>query len=209
MCRDRFSRSLISFRSVVPILVIEFDASLQGIGILYYVPGALRETLIGSCAVDISNFGFGSEAKYQNSAEFLGPVLGIEGLRELGVTAKSIHLRGDSITALSWASTEKFKGILVSNAAAVFILQGIISGVSVGGITHLSAEDNWRTDFLSRGGTIEDLLLKDPKLDKPKKINIHKQIEILALCNPRREIVDEKDFRNFWIEIIEVLQSQI
>ena len=81
--------------------------------------------------------------------------------------------------------------------------------MSVGGITHLSAEDNWRTDFLSRGGTIEVLLLKDPKLDKPKKINIHKQKEILALCNPRREIVDEKDFRNFWIEIKEVLQSQI
>ena len=118
VCRDRFSRSLISFRSVVPTLIIEFDASLQGIGILYYVPGALRETLIGSCAVDISSLGFGSEAKYQNSAEFLGLVLGIQGLRKLGVTAKSIHLRGDSTTALSWASTEKFKGILVSNAAS-------------------------------------------------------------------------------------------
>ena len=209
VCRDRFSRSLMSFRSVVPTLIIEFDASLNGVGILYYIPGAIRDTLIGSCAIDISSLGFGSEAKYQNAAEFLGPVLGIEGLKELGVTAKSIHLRGDSMTALTWAATEKFKGNLVSNAASVFILQGIITGVSVGRVTHLSAENNWRTDFLSRGGSIEDLLLKDPALEKPKKLIINKQKEILALCNPRREIVDEKDFRNFWIEIKQVLQSQL
>jgi hypothetical protein len=155
ICPEHFSRSLISFRSVVPTLIIEFDTSLQGIGILYYLPGAEHDTLIGSCAIDITSLGFGSEARYQNTAEFLGPILGIEGLTELGLTAKSIHLRGDSITALTWASTEKFKGDLVSNAASVFILQGILSSVSVGKVTHLSAEENWRTDFLSRGRTIE------------------------------------------------------
>jgi hypothetical protein len=208
ICPERFSRSLISFRSVIPTIIIEFDASLQGIGILYYLPGAEHDTLIGSCAVDITSLGFGSEARYQNTAEFLGPILGIEGLKELGLTAKSIHLRGDSITALTWASTEKFKGELVSNAASVFILQGILSGVSVGKVTHLSAEENWRTDLLSRGGTIEQLLLKDPELMKPKQLDIIKQKDILALCNPRREMNDEKEFRSFWIEIKEVLQSQ-
>jgi hypothetical protein len=71
----------------------------------------------------------------------------------------------------------------------------------------LPAEDNWRTDFLSRGGTFEELLIKDPTLDKPKIVNIHKQKEILALCNPKREIVVEKEFHNFWVEIKETLQS--
>ena len=113
------------------------------------------------------------------------------------------------MTALIWAATEKFNGNLVSNAASVFILQGIITGVSVGGVTHLSAENNWRTDFLSRGGSIEDLLLQDPSLEKPKNLINDKQKEIIAPCNPRREMVDEKDFRNFWIEIKQVLQSQI
>jgi hypothetical protein len=207
ICPDRFSRSLTSFRSVTPTLVIEFDASLNGIGILYYIPGEERDTLIGSSVIDISSLGFGSEAKYQNSAEFLATILGIEGLKELSIITTSIHLRGDSITALTWASTEKFKGDLVSNAASVFILQGILTGVSVGGVTHLPAEDNWRTDFLSRGGTIEELLIKDPTLDKPKIVHIHKQKEILALCNPKRETVDEKEFRNFWVEIKETLQS--
>jgi hypothetical protein len=206
VCPDRFSRTLISFRHIVPTLIIEFDASLQGIGILYYIPGDTQDTLIGSCAVDISSLGFGSEAKYQNSAEFLGPILGIEGLQELGVTPKSVHLRGDSITALTWASTEKFKGNLVSNAASVFILQGILTGLSVGGVTHLSAEDNWRTDFLSRGGTMSELLIKDPTLMKPKELAIKKQKKILALCDPNREIVDETGFKEFWLEIKQVLQ---
>ena len=208
ICPERFSRTLISFRPIVPTLIIEFDASLTGIGILYYLPGAEHDTLIGSCSIDISVLGFGSEAKYQNSAEFLGPILGIEGLKELGVEAKSIHLRGDSITALTWASSEKFRGDLVSNAASVFILQGILTGVTVGGVTHLSAENNWRTDFLSRGGSMEQLLIKDPTLQKPKELNLIKQKEILALCNPKREIIDEKEFRKFWIDIKEVLQSQ-
>lgn len=177
--------------------------------ILYYLPGAEHDTLIGSCAIDITSLGFGSEARYQNTAEFLGPILGIEGLTELGLTAKSIHLRGDSITALTWASTEKFKGDLVSNAASVFILQGILSGVSVRKVTHLSAEENWRTDFLSRGGTIEQLLIKDPALAKPKQLDVIKQIDIFALCKPRRKMNDEKEFRSFWIEIREVLQSQV
>jgi hypothetical protein len=136
----------------------------------------------------------------------LGPILGIEGLQELGVTPKSVHLRGDSITALTWASTEKFKGNLVSNAASVFILQGILTGVSVGGVTHLSAEDNWRTDFLSRGGTMSELLIKDPTLMKPKELAIKKQKKILALCDPNREIVDETGFKEFWLEIKQVLQ---
>ena len=135
-------RSLMSFEVVVPTLIIEFYASLQGVGILYYSPGAMRDTLIGSCAINISSLDFGSYAKYQNTAEFIGPILGIEGLKELDVNAKSIHSRGDSTTALTWASTEKFKDNLVSNAASVFILQGILSGVSVSKLTHLSAEDN-------------------------------------------------------------------
>ena len=209
VCPERFPRTLISFRSVIPTIIIEFDASLQGVGILYYTPGAEHDILIGSCAIDISSLGFGSEARFQNTAEFLGPILGIEGLGELGVSAKSIHLRGDSITALTWASTEKFRGNLVSNAASVFILQGILTGVSVGKVTHLSAEDNWRTDCLSRGGTIDQLLIKDPTLRIPRELNIVKQKEILALCDPRKEIVDEKEFRNFWIKIREVLQPQV
>ena len=69
--------------------------------------------------------------------------------------------------------------------------------------------DNWRTDCLSRGGTIDHLLIKDPTLRIPRELNIVKQKEILALCDPSKEIVDEKEFRNFWIEIREVLQPQV
>ena len=75
VCPERFSRTLISFRSVIPTIIIEFDASLQGVGILYYTPGAEHDILIGSCAIDISSLGFGSEARFQNTAEFLGSIL--------------------------------------------------------------------------------------------------------------------------------------
>ena len=40
VCRGHFSRSLLYFRSVVLTLIIEFYASLKGVGILDYIPGA-------------------------------------------------------------------------------------------------------------------------------------------------------------------------
>jgi hypothetical protein len=83
-----FARPLQSFRKVPPDLIIEFDASLTGIGLLYYQQSNDKETLVGGGAVDISSLHFASEASYQNTAEFIAAVLGIRGLRQLGLHPK-------------------------------------------------------------------------------------------------------------------------
>jgi ribonuclease HI len=97
---------------------------------------------------------FGSEAAYQNTAEFTAAVLGIRGLQQLGLTACSVELRGDSITALTWAESGRFKSNLLGNASTVFILQNISIGVTVDRVTHITGDANWRADMLSRKGTI-------------------------------------------------------
>jgi hypothetical protein len=190
-------------------VIIEFDASLNGIGILYYVLGPTKEVLIGGCTVNITSLKLGSEAKFQNTAEFIGIILGIEGLHELGINAQSVHLRGDSITALTWASTVKFKGCLVGNAASVFIIQGIVREVKIGKVTHLSAEDNWRADYLSRGGSLEGLLQKDTTLQKPQQIQLQQQSDLINLCDPKNEIKDENEFLTFWNNTRRILQTRI
>ena len=56
---------------------------------------------------------------------------------------------------------------------------------------------------------MEDLLLKDSALEKPTMLRINKQKEILKLCDAKREILNEIEFRSFWKDINEVLQSSI
>lgn len=204
--RTKFSRPLSSFCTEIAEVTIEFDASLTGIGLLYFKNNNGTETLIGGGAVDTSSLNFESNAAYQNTAEFIAAVMGIRGLTHLNLKPRSVNLRGDSITALTWAETGKFKGELVGNAAVIFILQGLYRNITINKVIHLAAAENWRTDFLSRGGTIEKLLERDPHLGLPKVIDLNGD-EIIQLCNPNVSTSSEKDFNDFWARARRTLES--
>ena len=199
-----FSRPLKSFKQTSSNIVIEFDASLTGIGLLYYERSDVGEVLIGGGAVDISILNFESEASFQNTAEFIAAVLGIRGLEQLGIRPESVCLRGDSITALTWASTGRFKGELVGNAATVFVLQNIYRKIAISEVVHLAAEENWRADYLSRGGGMKGLLQKDSNLKMPKIIELN-QDEVILLCDPKRLTSTEDDFNNFWFDMRRII----
>jgi hypothetical protein len=179
--RAKFSRTMSSYGSEVADITIEFDASLFGIGLLYYAKQNDREVLIGGGAIDITILNFGSDASYQNTAEFIAAVLGIRGLAKLNLKPRRVNLRGDSISVLTWAETGKFKGDLVGNASVIFILQGIYNDVTVDRVIHLLGEDNWRADYLSRGGTLKDLVAQDCSLGSPQIVDLNGD-EIMRLC---------------------------
>lgn len=201
-----FARPLKSFRNTTSNIIIEFDASLTGIGLLYYERTDRGEVLLAGSAIDISILKFKSEASYQNTAEFIAAILGIRGLRQLRLQPESVCLRGDSITALTWASSGKFKGDLVSNAAAVFVLQNMQRKITVSEIIHLAAADNWRTDFLSRGGTMEELLKNNKDLGNPKIMDFSNDM-IIQLCCPERSTETEDEFNNFWFDMRRILET--
>jgi hypothetical protein len=54
------------------------------------------------------------------------------------------------MTALTWASTGKFRGELVGNAVSVFVLQNVFKKITISEVVHIAADDNWRADYLSR-----------------------------------------------------------
>jgi hypothetical protein len=203
-----FSRPLKSFKQTTSSIVIEFDASLTGIGLLYYERLVDGEVLIAGGAIDITTLQFESEASFQNTAEFIAAVLGIRGLKQLGLQPESVCLRGDSITALTWASTGRFKGELVGNAAAVFVLQNVYRKIAVSEIIHLAADKNWRADYLSRGGTMEGLLKKDSTLELPKIIELN-QDKIIGLCDPKRLTSTEEGFNDFWFDMRRIIGTNI
>ena len=164
--------------------------------------------LIGEGAIDITILNFGSDASYQNTAEFIAAILGIRGLAKLNLTPRKVNLRGDSITALTWAGSGKFKGDLVGNAAIIFILQGIYSDVTVDRVIHLPAEDNWRADYLSRGGTIESLIEQNRDMNFPQIIDLNGD-EVIALCDPNMPTSSESEFNSFWDITRRVLTPKI
>lgn len=49
---------------------------------------------------------FGEDASYQNTAEFVAAVLSVRGIRHLAADCKTIMLKGDSTSALTWADTK-------------------------------------------------------------------------------------------------------
>lgn len=204
--RVKFARPLKAYKHVQPEITIEFDASLEGIGIMYYRCDETKEVLIGGGTINIASLNFKSNPAYQNTAEFIAAILGIRGLQQLKIKPKYVRLRGDSITALKWAESSKFKGELVGNAAVIFILQNIFQNITISEVTHLAAEDNWKCDHLSRGGTMSSLNDRMNSSETPTTIELNND-EIIPLCNPNYPSRNEEDFNNFWITANQILSK--
>lgn len=148
-----FTRTLDSFKEVGPQcgIVVDFDASLTGIGIIWFLVDANgSEVPVGACQVDISSLGFEGKPANQNTAEFIGAMLGLVGVKKLGYADLLVKLRGDSISALTWASTSRFRGDLVVPAAIVFVMFLEVHKIVLVPPEHTAAAKHWRVDELSR-----------------------------------------------------------
>jgi hypothetical protein len=220
----RFTRALSSFDDEeLARYVIEFDACLFGIGLLWFrreEDGS--ESLMGGSAVDITSLGFGEDSSFQNVSEFMAATMGLAGLRLLLANAGSteplgnVEMRGDSIAALTWTKTERFRSDLVGNAAAVFTLASIDAETQVSKMTHISAKANERADALSRmrQTTLADTVKNEcPSLSALLAPGMWLELDAapwLALCDPKRDIdgLGEKSFVQFWHELRTLLRPQ-
>ena len=112
-----FTRTLESFNPANPTVLVEFDSSLSGAGLIWFQRSNGAEAVMGVSAVDLTFLEFGDDSSYQNLSEFVGAILAVVGQVVLGHTSLSIALRGDSVTALTWAITERPRGSIVSKAS--------------------------------------------------------------------------------------------
>jgi hypothetical protein len=205
---DKFARSFASFEEHVDATDVgEFDASLEGVGVLIYDEAAptpqaqdYRGSIVGGGACSLVPLAFEDDSSYQNTAEFIGAIIVVIIMRRLGYKDIRVKLRGDSMTALVWAHEESFRSDLIHNAAIVFVLLLIHTGAEVVGHEHIPGEANWRCDALSRpshneksheelglGGITFFELGEDPVAQ-----------EIVQLCNPALAVDTEESFLRFW-----------
>ena len=197
---ERFAMPFQSFMPKTAEHVVEFDGCLSGVGILVYKCQGGSEVRVGGGAMDLRPLGFGTDSSFQNLGEFFGPVLAPVVLRRLGLvqpgTPCVVHFRGDSITGLRWAETRRFKGTNVSNAAIVFTAMVVGKVVEVEGTTHIPADENKKTDGLSRDRTMEQLGMGGlPFID----LNLDETaIEIRRLCDPALDTNTDESFAKHW-----------
>ena len=203
----QFTRSLDSFNDRPTKYIIEFDASLTGAGVIIYKRVNAMEVCLAATAMDLRRLGFGNDSSFQNTAEYVGAIVGILGLLRLGISNEDIELRGDSISALTWAKTERPRGKVVTNAAMVFTILCVAHGIEAKEATHISGEANYRCDKLSRiaesGLEVADVLssiglegVRDLMLESDGNAR-----DIIQLCRPDRCFTSEGDFIMFWREV--------
>jgi hypothetical protein len=212
----RFARPLRAFQLDVqkkakafpPTVIIEFDASLWGVGVLVFARSSDgAETLLGGGAASLASLNF-SEPAMQNTAEFLAIVLGVVTLRRLGRMDTALGFRGDSLTALTWAESENFAGVSVTNAAIFFVLTFTTLKLEVATTNHIKAEFNGNCDFMSRNSNT--FRMTDIGLEGATQVDLNTDATVAAildLCNPKTDLSTELGFQSFWQKAHECIRN--
>ena len=213
---SRFTRTLESFAPSIPATVAEFDASLTGAGMIWYHRENGAEVARGVSAIDITFLEFGTDSSFQNLSEFIGAILCVLGHVALGCSGRSIALRGDSVTALTWAITERPRGSIVTNASMVWTLLCVAADVDVRDITHIPGVDNDKCDQLSRRGQkpASSVVQHAAELGLSGAVEVDlgrdsSVTALLGLCDPRIPIDSDADFTHFWTAASEHIDSFI
>ena len=198
-----FTRSFESFTNFrkVPEWTVEYDACLDGLGIIWFQtsPVTGTEVAMGVWRGNLKQWNLGGKSGFMNALEFLAQTLGLVGLAQKGVHKTAVRVRGDNLSALSWASARKFRGEASDATAITQVIGCTLAQLDVTEAAHLphrrEYDYNWRCDQLCRGENWQGILERDAG-DPVTGPRLHSQIprweiwgleEILECCRPTRE----------------------
>jgi len=187
-----FGRTLNSFRPRPAEVMVEFDASLSGLGL---VISDLREGKLLGCGSAVFPFQLGEQSRWQNSAEFIAIVVAIICLVQLGYSNVGIKIRGDNVSSMKWGKEEHFTSALCFSAALVFILLSVAFNINVVETEHVPGEENMICDAMSRGYRPEDL-----GVSGDETLNLESEVVKLGLvlCDPTKEVESQDSFTKLW-----------
>ena len=199
---DTFARTFDSFRIQPACHVIQFDASLTGIGVWIQIrnrPGDPDMVSMGAGHVEIP-WEIGVDSSYQNTAEFVAGLLGLiilirDCVRFKQPLPKAVAFRGDSVSALTWLDKEKCKGTRAFCACTLLNLIVAKWNIQIADTSHVLAEFNETCDKLSRNRTVAEML------PTSRDLYMHTDIYIttaLELCDPTRVDHNIRHFEKFW-----------
>jgi hypothetical protein len=145
-----YKRDIISFVHHDPTFVLEYDASLTGVGIILFKIGNQKEEKEWKVIQLEFHYNLESQSRYQNTVEFIGIVLGMVALSLLGVRNSGVIIRGDNKSSLKWGLTENYKSILSRRASLVLTTVVLQTNIIIEDQIHIAGINNIRCDRLSR-----------------------------------------------------------
>jgi len=173
---------------------LEFAASLTGGGgLIFLVDVHGAESLYGGFIIDLSPLQLEGLPKFQNTAEFITGMVAFKTAYRYSLPMRSVGVRGDSMSAISWLANERFKGERVTNAACAFVLAASEYGVERVVPTHLPAASNNRCDALSRNVSWIEVQNKFPELRGAMLLDSQAN-ELIAMCDPRQSYANDEEF---------------
>jgi hypothetical protein len=199
---ELFARSFASFVPGAEDFLIEFDASLEGVGVKVFDLQHARghEVLVGAGALTLG-YDLGGDSSYQNACEFIAALSGLVALirfcsRTGRPRPRMVSFRGDSVSALTWVGNKNFRGEFSFCAATIFALIMARLDVEIARVIHLPKELNQDCDDLSRGFSVEDVM--GPGVTDLDLTSCGTVRSLLDLCHPK--LFDERcsDFEAFW-----------
>jgi len=195
---DTYARSFDSFISrdgAPPHVRFEFDASLEGISIgISDLQDPRGERVVGIGCMRLPYHM--EESKWMNVNEFTAVTVGLICLAQQGYRGVDILLVGDNKTALEWGSSEHFRTKLGFSVTLLYVLLCVAFDFRVVAKEHISSEDNWFYDQLSRDAAPEDLGVP-PMLILDLEGNFVAQ-QLIWGANPTREITSVGEFMEMW-----------
>ncbi len=219
----KYARPFDSFCQRKPRFQLECDGSLSGVGfILRDLWVEMNEVgkkhervsniiLMGS--IDFASLpnpvSFGSDSSNQNVSEFIAVISGVLALMSRGFSHQSIHLVGDSVSAGTWAESERFRGILNRPAGLVYLLASVESGIDVESFEHIAGKSNVMCDGLSRGVSAEKLA-QELGLDSSVVVKPSAAVaQLVSLCDPQTKLDSLEKLQEFWCLTKKALLSLI
>jgi hypothetical protein len=130
----------------------------------------------------------------------------------LGHSGRSLALRGESVTSLTWAISERPRAEIVTNASIAWALLCVATNIDVREITHIPGVENGRCDRLSRRGMTLSMTVREEAremgIDGGVEIVVNGDEEamgLLSLCDSRRRC--DSDFIAFWTDVRDAVNN--
>jgi hypothetical protein len=179
-----------------PTFLVEYDASLTGIGLVisYYDP--VTEWTVFQVAKLELPFDLGDDSGFQNSVEFMAVVIGLAILASLGYASHSIIVKGDNTSSLAWSTTERFRPGPSRGCAVFFMAFATIADLVVDQGIHIPGERNIVCDGLSRDKHAHEFGYDDELVFD---LSMHPAVStVLEACNPLLTADTEALFMQRW-----------
>jgi len=144
--------------------------------------------------------------EFQNTTELTALATGLLCAVVCGMDMSNVVIVGDSVTALTWADTQRTHSLNARNAGITLALLSVIHEINVGEVQHIPAEQNTVCDGLSRGLSWHDLTVADhPDWSDVKETSFGKE-RVAETCNPF-EPLDVAS--SLWVDAIASLGHQL